>query len=445
MRSSLLIVGEIFVDLSGKPGGSWDRPRLGGIVHAARGLCAINAPFAVAAICPEYLRSISMPVLKRYGCTEFIDLGNVSGSPNIMTIRDLLETGEQGYEDILCEKKSVILNDVRDDIKSYSDVLVFPGKFSLNELCKMLPKDARLNFDIAYDIEDPKDLSNFDNIQTIFSSTSSQLFLREGKDSFDRFVASLNVINPKEMALKENRGGLRIFRYDSRDTVLVPAKLGRTRTSVGAGDVFSATYVVLSRDEDRSYAPYKAMKVSSAYAQTRDQDDLKRRVDLSFRIPGNRMKELRGTFLPWHNRTDFPIYLAAPDFSIEDREEIDLAISSLEYHNFQIRRPILENGELPPDVGIVEFRKMYYKDVNLINECSLMFAIPKNKDSGTLVEIGIAIEKRIPVIVFDPNMECFNPMVVGGAECYSRDLDECLNAVFAALSDMLSDEKGEEA
>ena len=441
----MLIVGEIYVDLSGKPGESWAKPRLGGIVHAARGLCAIQKPFAVAAICPEYLRDISDAVLEQYGCTEFIDLGNVSGSPNIMTIKDLLETGDQEYEDILCEKKSVTLNDVGEKIKPYSDVLVFPGKFSLNELCKMLPKDARLNFDIAYDIEDPKDLIVFSNIQTIFSSTSSELFFRKGKDNFERFVASLNVIGPKEMALKENRGGLRIFRYDSSDTVLVPAKLGITKTSVGAGDVFSATYVALSRDEDRRYAPYKAMHVSSAYAQTLDMDDLKRRVDLSFRLPGKKMKDLRGTFLPWHNRPDFSIYLAAPDFSIQDREEIDSAIHSLEHHNFRVRRPILENKELSSDAGIPEFKEMYYKDISLIDECSLMFAIPKNRDSGTLVEIGLAIEKRMPVIVFDPNKECFNPMVVGGAECYSQNLDECLNAVFATLSDKLSDKLEEDS
>ena len=439
MRSSLLIVGEIYVDLSGKPGESWAKARLGGIVHAARGLCAIQKPFAVAAICPEYLRDISDAVLKQYGCTEFIDLGNVSGSPNIMTIRDPLEIKEQGYEDILCEKKSVTLNDVGEKIGPYSDVLVFPGKFSLNQLCKMLPKDARLNFDIAYDIEDPKDLKVFNNIQTIFSSTSSKLFLSKGKENFERFVASLNVIGPKEIALKENRGGLRIFRYDSRDIVHVPAKLGITKTSVGVGDVFSATYVALSRDENRRYAPYKAMHVSSAYAQALDMNDLRRRVDLSFRLPGKKMKDLRGTFLPWHDRPDFSIYLAAPDFSIEDREEIDLVISSLEHHNFRVRRPIIENKELPSSAGIPEFREMYYKDMTLINECSLMFAIPKNRDSGTLVEVGLAIEKGIPVIVFDPNRECFNPMVIGGAECYSQDMDECLNSVFATLSDKLSE------
>jgi len=63
-----------------------------------------------------------------------------------------------------------------------------------------------------------------------------------------------------------------------------------------------------------------------------------------------------------------------------------------------------------------------------------LFAVPTGRDPGTLVEVGIAIEASIPVVVYDPARENANTMVIAGAEHYSADLDACLNAVFQILS-----------
>jgi hypothetical protein len=51
-----------------------------------------------------------------------------------------------------------------------------------------------------------------------------------------------------------------------------------------------------------------------------------------------------------------------------------------------------------------------------------------------LVEVGIALEANIPVVVYDPAGENRNTMVMAGARHYSADLDGCLNAVFRILS-----------
>ena len=56
------------------------------------------------------------------------------------------------------------------------------------------------------------------------------------------------------------------------------------------------------------------------------------------------------------------------------------------------------------------------------------------QDPGALVEIGIAIAQKIPVIVYDPRGECANTMVMASASLYSRILDDCLNAVFNNLT-----------
>jgi hypothetical protein len=64
----------------------------------------------------------------------------------------------------------------------------------------------------------------------------------------------------------------------------------------------------------------------------------------------------------------------------------------------------------------------------------MVFAVPTNRDPGTLVEIGIALARNIHVVVYDPRHECANTMVIGGAYCYSDELDTCLNATFSVLS-----------
>ena len=435
MSRPLLIIGEVYVDFSLTLDKNESGIRLGGIVHAARGLNAIDAPYAVAAICPEYLRDLTEAFLKARGCTNFINLGSITGSPNIMMIRDIQEVGDQGYEDILCNEKSVILNNVKSDLDAYLDVLIFPGKYCLEEIYSLLPKNASVSFDIAYDIKEPNDLCKFDNIKTLLLSTSSELFSNIEKSGFDKLASEFGFLNPKEFILKENRGGSRIYNYEDKLTDSAPAILGRTKTSVGVGDVFSSTYVSLSKNNSL-LALYKATIVSSAYAKAKDKDKMKEYIDLFFQLSDENIIDLKGTLLPWHERHDFPIYLAAPDFSYYDTRDIDIVVSALEYHNFLVRRPVKENGELPPNSTPSDLKEMYYNDIELINKCSILFAVPTGQDPGTLVEIGVAIQKGIPVIVFDPREECYNTMVVGGAACYSKSLDECLNSVFETLSDI---------
>lgn len=441
MKETLLIVGEIFVDYSCASDANESSIRMGGIVHAARGLWAAGIPFSVAAVCPEYLRDIARSRLEALGCTDFVELGRVSGSPNIVAVRDYLETGDQGYEELCRENKAISLNNVKRKLNKYYDVLIFPGKYNIEEVRKMLPSSARISFDIAYDIDDISDLSNFKNIETILISTSSKLFVNVTSNGTKNLGKKLDFLKPTEVILKENRGGARIFRNTGRSVECIPANLGITKNSVGVGDAFSAVYVSL-RMTDKDAAAYKAMKVSSAYAQTKSLDSLREQVRRSFNLPLETMKRLGGVSLPWNERPGFSIYLAAPDFSYnKTREDIDDSIESLEYHNFRVRRPIKENGELLKNSRSGDTYRAYRQDIDLLEKCAIVFAVPLERDPGTLVEIGLAIEKNIPIIVFDPKRECHNTMVIAGSYHYSQSLDDCLNAVFTVISEIRRSEK----
>jgi len=213
----------------------------------------------------------------------------------------------------------------------------------------------------------------------------------------------------------------------------LPAQLGATKNSVGVGDVFAAGYVT-HYDRGRVEAAWRATFAAAAYSQTTEPDLFKEYVKRDLKLSLDEMQQLGGVLLPWEKRREFAIYLAAPDFSYADRRAIDKALASLSYHNFDVRRPVVENHELPPGSPPAILQSTYRSDYDLLKKCALVFAVPTGRDPGTLVEIGIAIEATIPVIVYDPTGENANTMVMAGADCYSADLDECLNNVFRILS-----------
>jgi nucleoside 2-deoxyribosyltransferase len=430
----ILIVGELFCDFTLTPAGSENKLRLGGVAHAARGLWAVDVAFAVAAVCPSYLRDAASSYLNDLGCIDFIDLGEVIGAPNVMVIGDPTEVGDQGYENLLRENKTVVLQDVSEEFSTYEDILVFPGAFDLIKVCQMLPIGVQLHIDIAYDVRSASDLSQLaPNLETLFISTSSDLFLNIASEGIDGLRKNLDFLSPSFIVLKENRGGARIVQSSEGKIVDIPAILGTTVNSVGVGDAFSAIFLNFIA-EGVVAAGLKAARVSSAYAQTTFPDVFKKYVDRSLKLSIEQMTNLGGVSLSWEERPGYQIYLAAPDFSYADRRAIDDAVSSLQYHNFCVRRPVQENGELPKNANIGELSEAYRKDIELLSECALVFAIPTDRDPGTLVEIGLAIRMDIPVIVYDPCKESRNTMVIAGSTCYAHSLDECLNAVFSTLS-----------
>jgi hypothetical protein len=52
------------------------------------------------------------------------------------------------------------------------------------------------------------------------------------------------------------------------------------------------------------------------------------------------------------------------------------------------------------------------------------------EDPGTMIEIGMAIERRMPVIVYDPYRRAENLMLTQLPDRVSSDLDVVISAVF---------------
>ena len=435
-RPTPLLVGEIFVDVTITHRGQENKLRFGGVAHAARGFWALGQPFAAAVFLPNYLEKSARDYLTAFGCVKFTVLGYVTGAPNVTLIFDPTEVDDQGYETLLRDEKTIgELTATSEDFLNIEDVLIFPGTYDLASVYKLIPPTSRLHIDVAYDIPDVSLLHELaDGVSTIFISTSSHLFNQLG-ETFESITAAFAKLNPSALVLKENRGGARLYTYSPVQSQEIPAQLATTVNSVGVGDVFDAAYLTCLSDGPLG-AVWRASMAASAYAQTTEPDLFKTYVQRDLRLTVSELQELGGTSLPWDSRRTYQIYLAAPDFKNADRAAIERAISALTYHNFSVRRPVVENGELPKDSDLITLAETYRKDVDLLRECHLVFAVPTARDPGTLVEVGLAIASKIPVVVYDPNAECMNTMVIAGSSCYSHNLDTCLNATFSCLSSL---------
>ncbi|WP_176212875.1 nucleoside 2-deoxyribosyltransferase [Halomonas sp. BC1] len=431
---ALLVVGELVVDYTLSRNGEMCKLRLGGICHAARGLWAANIEYSVAAFCPRYLVDEAESYLFDFGCKEFIWLGDVIGAPNVILIGDVTEVSHQGYEDLMRDTKIVKFQDPLPQLDAYQKVVVFPGKFDMNTLFSVFAEDAQFSIDIAYDVEDLSSLKAFiGRIEAIIISTSSSLFMRLGAENIEELLDEINTLSPDVFLLKENRGGSRLFDMQDGGVEEIPAKLSQTANSVGVGDVYSSVMVGLSY-KGWVEAAWRGSQAATVYSQTTFPDDMKRDVQRGFRLSVEVLQALGGTVLPWHDRQTYSIYLAGPDFTYVSKQELDHALDSLTYHNFKVRRPILENGELKRPASEADLQQTYHLDYKLLKECDVVFSVPLDRDPGTLVELGMAIEMGKPVVTYDPRRENENTMVISGSSVYSKDLDACLNGTFEVIS-----------
>ncbi len=433
-----MLIGEVMVDFTMPTRTTDAKVRLGGVAHAARGLWASGRGYSVGAFCPTYLVEQARKYLNQHGCQEFLLLGEVTGAPNVIAIADAKEIGHQGYEDILRSERRVVPHYDHLDLSRFDRVVIFPGRYDLEGVIKQLKPGARVTIDAAYDADDADVLYSLKGrIDSMVISTSSGLFSNLASSNVAPLLDLAKRIEAKQLLLKENRGGSRLFDLATGDIEYITATLDVTRNSVGVGDAFTAVFGTF--DGSARDAAWRGMQVATVYSQTTWPDDLQRDVERELRIPVEVVRSLGGVNLPWHVRPELQIYLAAPDFSYKNHIEISAAVAALEYHNFRVRRPIKENGEVNPEATIESLSQYYFSDIKLLRECAAVFAIPIDRDSGTLVEIGLAIEMGKPVVTFDSRNENRNTMVIGGSSSYSSDLDVCLNGVFDALSKLKMD------
>lgn len=176
--------------------------------------------------------------------------------------------------------------------------------------------------------------------------------------------------------------------------------------------------------------------MSSLYAQTIQQEKFKENVELIVQNIED-FVEMEGIRVPWNERVNYPIYMAAPDFDYVDTEKLDILEDSLLYHNFKPRRPIQENGQVNKEMDMNEERAIFAKDMELLSECKIMIATLLYNDQGTLVEIGNYQANGKPIILYDPYLKLDNMFLKNSCTYYCKTKSQVIDAVFTVVSRMV--------
>jgi nucleoside 2-deoxyribosyltransferase len=415
--------------------------RLGGIAHAARALWALEAPYTAGFVCPSYLEAHSRNFFTAHAAEDSVQVGTVVGAPNVILVAHAEEATQQGYELLLREEHEVCLHDHAIERlladQELTAVLVFPDASYFGALAPHLSSAGpRLYLDGDLDPARLAEWALEGSVDTAILSTSSGTF----KNTYGGSVESLReaaLAGPVEALLfKENRGGSRLF--IEGDVISVPAHVRPVVHSVGVGDCFDAAFCVLRHSYDDPTAAAYASAIAADYASTFNPETFKASVRATLTIPPDQIVELAGVIVPWERRKEHQIYVAAPDFDWVDQGPIDQLAAALDYHGFVARLPVRENGQLPEAATSEQRERVVTADLRVLDQCSLLIAVLLYDDPGTLVEVGLALERGLPVIIYDPHRRASNPMLTQLAASVVTTLDETVASVFEVVGKLIN-------
>lgn len=100
----------------------------------------------------------------------------------------------------------------------------------------------------------------------------------------------------------------------------------------------------------------------------------------------------------------YKCYIASPFFDDEAKEEINIIRRQLRYFNIKCFSPMHDNL-CKKDASDKEKDICFKMNLSEINNCNFMIANTRNKDMGTLIEMGYAFAKNKPIILFCPQIK----------------------------------------
>jgi nucleoside 2-deoxyribosyltransferase len=394
---------------------------------------ALGEPFDVAFVCPRWMKDQVSEEFATLGARHTTQIGESLGNPGVILIQDLAEAGPQGYE-LLLRKSARVSLDARavDDVLEHateSVLLIGDDSWRAEVLKEMVSRGRNVWVDLSDGTSRIEARAEMGPLAGLFVSTSSRAWLDRFEGQFENLASCIEgqgdggIVG--EVVLKENRGGVRVLNPQGGHQA--GAVVGSTIHSVGVGDAFDVAYVLKRRDFEPAVAAAISSSLAADYAATVDQAELVRRTTLTLSEP----VAFRGLRVPWESRSDIGIYLAAPDFPSVDTAPLDALERALAYHNFRPIRPVLVNGLLEPDAPDSDQLEVALADWGLLRSCQILVATLLAPDPGTDVEIGMATQLGIPVIVYDPFGRARNPMVTA-LTAVQRTLNGVVESVFKA-------------
>ena len=99
----------------------------------------------------------------------------------------------------------------------------------------------------------------------------------------------------------------------------------------------------------------------------------------------------------------YEFYLAGPFFNEKQQKCQDRIEHLMEYYGKNVFSPRKDAGKLGKNATKADMKEVFEADLKAIDNCKILFANVSSKDTGTSVEIGYALAKNIPILLYyDP-------------------------------------------
>ena len=96
----------------------------------------------------------------------------------------------------------------------------------------------------------------------------------------------------------------------------------------------------------------------------------------------------------------YDYYLAGPFFNDEQVNMQEKIENLMTLHGKKCFSPRLDAGTLPKNAKKEEMLEVFHQDLDAINNCKCLFANVSFRDTGTSVEIGYALSRDIPIVLY---------------------------------------------
>ena len=96
----------------------------------------------------------------------------------------------------------------------------------------------------------------------------------------------------------------------------------------------------------------------------------------------------------------YDFYLAGPFFNEQQIDMQEKIESLMAVQGKKCFSPRKDAGTLGPNPTVEDMQRVFNTDLDAINHCKYLFANVSFRDTGTSVEIGYALSRNIPVILF---------------------------------------------
>lgn len=96
----------------------------------------------------------------------------------------------------------------------------------------------------------------------------------------------------------------------------------------------------------------------------------------------------------------YDFYLAGPFFTEDQLMQQDFIESLMDLGKKKCFSPRKDAGTLGDNATKIDMLNVFKKDLEAIDNCNVLFANVSYRDTGTSVEIGYALAKRIPVVLY---------------------------------------------